>query len=361
MTTTYSGQVSWANGVPSPKVEVRLFEPGNGQSMGAELTLQPGVSIADGTFTLQIKDTSHIDSTVLTELEPLSPLFNGIHTGELSLGSDSRPLLQFTYPINGRTFQTLVPFRKLHRSYQLPLNPPVDFLPSRDGFNFLNYFKPFKVPISLPAWLNVNRIPGSYGLCGGMSSAAYDFRLARASNPNAPDIRKYSEVPNTGTLLHRYLLRRSLDTFGTFGIKIAQVSEWTLLPDSGLAGIQKLTLDGLSAIRQKLEDGQCVVISLIYEHASDIKEVVSKIWLNHQVLAYELVQKSPDNFEIKIYDSNHPNRDDVVVDTQRIQVGNSNGQPVFGLASREVIPGDPDKVVRGFFTMDYQPTYPKGL
>ncbi|MEJ2601584.1 MAG: hypothetical protein P8Z00_24890 [Anaerolineales bacterium] len=197
---------------------------------------------------MQIKDTHLIDSTALSQLEPLSSLFDRIHTGELSLGSDTRPLIQFTYPLNGRSVQTLVPFRKLHRAYQLPQNPPVDFLPSRDGFNFLNFFKPFKVPLTLPAWLNVNRIPGSYGLCGGMSSAAYDFRLARASNPKAPNIRKYSEVPNTGTLLHRYLLRRSVDTFGTVGIKIAQVGEWTLFPDRGLAGIQKLTLDGLSAI-----------------------------------------------------------------------------------------------------------------
>jgi hypothetical protein len=231
----------------------------------------------------------------------------------------------------------------------------------RDGFNFFNFFKPFKVPLTLPAWLNVNRIPGSYGLCGGMSSAAYDFRLARASNPNAPDIRKYNEVPNTGTLLHRYLLGRSLDTFGTVGIRIAQVGEWTLLPDSGLAGIRKLTLDGLSVIREKLEDGQCVVMTLIYEQTSDIKEVVSKIWLNHQVLAYEFIQKSPDNFEIKIYDSNYPNRDDVVLETQQVQVGSSNGQPISGLVSREVIPGDSDKVVRGFFPMDYQAMYPKGL
>jgi hypothetical protein len=361
MITTYSGQISWANGVPVPGVEVKLFEPENSQGVGNELTQQPGVSLADGTFTLQIKDSPLIDSTLITELKPLSSLFDRIQTGDLSLGSDPRPLIQFTYPLKGHAVQILVPFRKLHRAYQLPQNPPVDFLPSRDGFNFLNFFKPFNAPITLPAWADVNRIPGSYGLCGGMSSAAYDFRLARANNPNAPDIRKYSVVPNTGTLLHRYLLRRSIDTFGTVGIKIAQVGEWTLLPDSGLAGIQKLTLDGLSAIRQKLEDGQCVVLSLIYEQASDIKEVVSKIWLNHQVLAYEFVQKSPDSFEIKIYDSNHPNRDDVVVDTQQVQVGSSNSQSAFGLVSREVIPGDSDKVVRGFFTMDYYPIYPQGL
>lgn len=361
MATTYSGQVFWANGVPIPNVEVRLFEPGNGQSVGAELTLQPGVSIGDGAFTLQIKDSHLIDSTVLSQLEPLSSLFDRIHTGELSLGSDPRPLIQFTYPLNGRIVQTTVPFRKLHRAYQLPQNPPVDFLPTRNGFNFLNLFRPFKVPLTLPAWLNVNLIPDSYGLCGGMSSAAYDFRLARASNSSAPDIRKYNEAPKTGTLLHRYLLRRSVDTFGTVGIKIAQVGEWTLLPDHGLAGIQKLTLDGLSAIRLKLEDGQCVVMSLIYEHASDIKEVVNKIWLNHQVLAYKFAQISPGIFEIKIYDSNYPNRDDIVVNAQQVQVGSSNGQPVFGLVTREVIPGEPDKVVRGFFSMDYHPTYPKGL
>jgi len=361
VTITYSGRVLWANGIPIPDVQVRLFKPLKDQSLGIELTLQPGLTNADGTFTLQSKDSILLDSSLLAEFDLLSQNFDEIDTRGFDLGDNLRPIIQFSYFLKGHNIQTQAPFRRLHRGYRLPYNPPVNFMPSRDGFDFENSFKPFDPPITLPDWLGENRISGSYGLCGGMSSAAYDFCLARVTNPKAPDIRHYTTIPKTGTRLHRYLLRRSLDTFGTAGLLIRRVGDWTLRLDQGLGGVQNLTLIELPAIQQNFQDGQCVVLTLIYERAANFEEMIKKIWLNHQVLAYGYSEIGLDTFQIPIYDSNYPNRNNARLHIQRVQVGISGGQPVFGLVSREIIPGELDKEVRGFFSMNYQSANPPGL
>lgn len=358
MTTTYTGKVFWANGIPNPNVEVRLFRPRKGQNLGKELTIQPGISSPDGTFTIQIHDSLFLDKALLEELKLLSPQFERIDPQGFNLRDDTRPLLQFAYLLKGRQTQTLMPFHKLHRGYYLPYNIPVDFKPSKDGFAFANSFKPFDPPITLPDWLGVRRILEPYGLCGGMSSAAYDFCLARVDTPKAPDIRKYTSVPKTGTRLHRYLISRSLDTFGTSGGMISKVGDWTLRPDQGLVGTQKLTLDEFPIICQSLDNGQLVVITLIYEHAGDLKELAKKIWLNHQVLAFDYLQTSQDDVTIHIYDSNYPNRDDIDLHIQRVQIGDNGNEAIFGLVSREVVPGKSDLNVRGFFPMPYQSTSP---
>jgi hypothetical protein len=96
----------------------------------------------------------------------------------------------FPYSLNVVTCSHWFPFRKLHRTFRLPHNPPVDFLPSRDGSAFINSL-PFDPPISARL-AGISRISGSYGLCGGMSSAAYDFLPARLAGQDAPDVRQHT-------------------------------------------------------------------------------------------------------------------------------------------------------------------------
>lgn len=359
MTIDYKGHISWANGIPISQVEVRLFEPSDERTqLGDELTLQPGYSQSDGSFRIQARDSELLDNSVLEEFEDLVPFFNGVDSSGSSLGSDQRLIFQFTYLLNGQNLHSTEFFRKLHRWYHLPNNPPVDFKPSTDGFVFKNQFKAFKTTITLPAWLGAKKIPGNYGLCGGMSSAAYDYRLARINNSNPPNIRRYTNVPNNWTKLHRYLIRRSLDTFGDFGINLDKVGDWTLLPNLSSAGTQKLTLDELPDIQQRLENRQCVVLTLIYEHASNRLELISKIWHNHQVLAYKFVEVNQDEFRISIYDSNYPDEDDAVLEVKRKPVGVDYGNPIFGLETYQIVPGEPNKKVRGFFSMHYQAVSP---
>jgi len=360
MTVTYTGQVTWANKAPAADVEIRVFRELKDGSLGMELTLEAGKSDSDGNFTLEMRDSKLLEGLFLADFDLLSFEFSDINPLGFDLGINPRPAVLFTYSLNGQSIHTQLPFRKIHRGYQLPYHAPVDFLPSKDGFDFVNSFKPFDPMISLPSWLGIKPIPGSYGLCGGMSAAAYDFRLVRITHPQAPDIRQYHDVPKTATSLHRYLVRRSLDTFGMGGAFVNRVGDWTLLPDEGLGGVQNLSYIELPEIVHNLQLGQCLVLALIYERADDFGDMLRKIWRNHQVLAYGYNQTGLNTLEIPIYDCNYKNRDDIVLTIEQVPVGESIEGPIFGLKTCEVIPGRTDKTVRGFFRMNYQACLPPG-
>lgn len=358
MTITYSGRVLWANAAPVPNVEVRLFRQLVDQSFGAELTLLPGTSDLNGNFTIITKDSRFVDSALITEYDLLSSKFDEIDPRDFDLGEELRPILEFTFLLNGNTVITHAPFRRIHRGYFLPYNYPVNFLPSNHGFDFVNNFKLFEPRISLPFGLDEKLIPPSYGLCGGMAASAYDYRLASLNNPKPPDIRNYHAVPKTGTRLQRFLLRRSFDTFGAGGANVGRIGDWTLLPDDGSGGVRFLSLQELPDIMLNLQLGQCVVLALIYERATTFNEMLQKIWLNHQVLAYSGQELGPDQFEIRIYDSNYKNRDDVTLNIEAVQVGTSADVPIYGALIREKIPARLDQEVRGIFPMTYQACTP---
>jgi hypothetical protein len=360
MTITYTGQVTWANNAPAADVEVRVFRELKDGSLGMELTLQANFSDSEGNFTIEMRDSKLLDGLFLANFDLLSFEFSDINPLGFDIGGDPRPAILFNYTINGQSIKTQLPFRKIHRRYQLPYQAPVDFFPSRDGFDFTNSFKPFNPMISLPSWLGIKPIPGSYGLCGGMSAAAYDFRLAKLSHAKPPDIRQYHDVPKTATSLHRYLIRRSLDTFGLGGAYANRVGDWTLLPDHGLGGVQNLSYVEFPEIVHGLQFGQCLVLALIYERADDFRDVIKKIWRNHQVLAYGYNQTGLNTFEIHIYDCNYKNRNDIILDVEQVPVGESVEGTIYGLKTCEVIPGKPDKTVRGFFRMNYQACLPPG-
>jgi hypothetical protein len=358
MSHTYSGRIQWANELAVPNVEVRLFRQLTDHSLGMEMTETQGLSDANGLFTISIRDSRLIDETLLAEYDLLSSEFEVVDPGTFDLGDELRPIIQFKLEIKGQQVLFEAPFRRIHRGYHLPYNPPVDFLPSSDGFNFQNSFKLFASPISLPFGLAEKLISDPYGLCGGMSAAAYDYRLARLSDLNPPDIRQYNTPPKTGTRLHRYLLRRTLDTFGSAGRNVGRVGDWTLLPDDGPCGVRFLSLQELPAVLLRLQRGQCVVLALIYERADTFGEMLQKIWLNHQVLAYGYQQPGPGQYEMSIYDPNYKNLDEVKLRIEQVQAGSDDNGPIFGIQIHEEIPNQADKAVRGIFPMTYQPCKP---
>jgi hypothetical protein len=80
-----------------------------------------------------------------------------------------------------------------------------------------------------------------------------------------------------------------------------------------------------------------------------------KIWRNHQVLAYSYSDISATTIDINIYDPNYPQRDDVIIQMERVPVGTTliPGVPprkrtVLGFKCCQKI-GDREKKVRGFF------------
>jgi hypothetical protein len=235
----------------------------------------------------------------------------------------------------------------------LTCTPVGPFLPSTHGFKFVNSFS---VTIPLPP--PFPSIPASFGLCGGMATAALDYFLSCIPIPSA------TAIPTSGTMLFNYLLRRQLDSLSapTFGM-VQKFLAWTNLPDTrpsgvvrslvpgaGLVpGLQELTVPEFHATVATLAAGRPVVLGLIYVGPGSVS-----IWHNHQVLAYGTSSVSPTVTNLRIYDPNDP-RDDGVVIRCELLAGGSRVRCV------EVWPGGRAKTVRGFFRMPYARVIPPCL
>lgn len=358
MAENFTGKVLFANGFPAQNVLVRVFdkdEPGKGDD---DLTINPGRSDREGNFTVRFEPSRYLDYNTITTKEPVNLPW------DLTLTTHSRripdltdiylPYLEFRYTFNGRRCihtAFIVPFQS---EFRLPEIPPFHFKPSVHGFKFINNFSGYPLPFSIPNLPDLSSVEKAYGLCGGMSSAVYDFLLAGRSIPS--DI----TTPTQGSPLHKYLYRRQVNTFGALGDYITKFAQWMVLPDDTILGIQKRTYDEFEAIHAKLDDGNAVVLGLIYVSGRDSWE----IWNNHQALAYSYSEISATTIDINIYDPNYPQRDDVVIRLERVPVGTTliPGVPprkrtVLGFKCSQKI-GEFDKNIRGFFAMPYVPIVP---
>ncbi len=205
------------------------------------------------------------------------------------------------------------------------------FVPSQHGFHFRNGFQ--------------GQILGAgesaYGLCGGMSFAAADYFLA--NRPIPADI----HAPADGTPLFKYIYSRQATSFGTLGGMGLKFVEWMQLPDDSTDAqpdsTHSRTLEGLPAITGALSRGEPVVLGLVLTSTA----AKGKAWDNHQVLALSSTETATGQVDIRIYDSNFPNRDDVTISITR--------NPTR-IAMH--IPGRRDMAIRGFFRMAYSPIVP---
>ncbi len=193
-----------------------------------------------------------------------------------------------------------------------------------------------------------------------MCAAVYDFLLACRAVPSVVD------VPKQGTRLQRYLFRRQMDSLGGLGQHAVKVAQWTTLPDDTMVGTMRRTADEFKLVRQKLDQGNLVILTLIYEYAASLKELSRRIFSNHQVLAWALKEDDAEINSIRIYDPNLPGRDDVIIRAEPLVLGelttSSGSEAVRGLKSTEMVGAEFYKDVRGFFEMPYTPVKPpKGL
>ena len=159
------------------------------------------------------------------------------------------------------------------------------------------------------------KVASVYGLCGGMCAAAYDFILAGRYIPET------GEVPHQGTHLQRYLFQRQMDSLGGLGEALVKVAQWTSLPDDTPVGTMRRSADEFSPLRQKLDEGNLVVLALIYARATSLKELAKLIFNNHQVLAYGYQQDAAGAITVQIYDPNLPAKDDVQILAEPVVVG----------------------------------------
>ncbi|MGE5124146.1 MAG: hypothetical protein ACM3H7_06475, partial [Acidobacteriaceae bacterium] len=298
MKLKFSGTVCYANGDPAPDVIVRIFDKDASGKGDDDLTVSPGTSDEHGKFTVTYEPLRYLDYHTTdasgTPAEPFNATSPGIQLPDL--GDIYQPYLQFNYTYNSLSRQHAASLGIFQKTFNIPENPAVDFLPSTGGFKFRNSFAGYFLPFSTPAFMGVHKVTSKYGLCGGMSAAAYDFALAGREIPSM------SSVPSQGSRLQRYLFQRQMDSLGGMGQQAVKVAQWTSFPDDTLLGTQARTAEEFSSIRQKLDDRNLVVLALIYEHAGNIKELARLIFNNHQVLAYACQVDPSGDFITRVYD-----------------------------------------------------------
>jgi len=347
MKLKFKGKVLFANGAPATGVTVRVFDSDADHNQDDDLTLSPGLTDDQGRFALTYNPARFIDMVSLDTSSTASQPFDTTGPRLPDLTDLYLPYLRFDYPFRNQPRQHqawLMPFQK---EFHLPEYPTLRFSAAQHGFRFPNRFAGYFIPFSTPVKFAPKKVPPSYGLCGGMSSAALDFKLAGREIPATADI------PRGGSRLQRYLFRRQMDSMGALGSTILKVAQWTTLPDETALGLKRLTFDEFTRIRPRLEDQNPVVLGLIYVHASSASELIQVIFNNHQVLAHAIEQRTPLDYTIHVYDPNYPQREDVSLLIRQVPViAAGSGEPPKGLQVVQMI-GAQGKPVRGFFAMPY--------
>jgi hypothetical protein len=143
MASVISGKITYSNGKVAQGIEVRVFDqdaPGKGDD---DLTVAPGLSDAHGDFSVQFEPGRYQDFINLPFLGLSRP--SGVGQGRGLRIADPldllTPYLQFRYSLGGQQCQHTAPVVPFQSHYQLPEAAPIQFLPSRDGFQFVNLFK----------------------------------------------------------------------------------------------------------------------------------------------------------------------------------------------------------------------------
>jgi hypothetical protein len=174
------------------------------------------------------------------------------------------------------------------------------FLPSRNGFGFVNRWPagPAFAWRVRYLWLGIGNV--AEGLCGGMCFAAAD-RFLRGDVPPAG-----ATPPATGTPLFDEIAHRQLDSLELgltplrFWLAAARcrAGRWTAADQ----------VREWRAIRAGIDAGRPAMLGLVRSAAVNPLALTT----NHQVLGYGY-EAGPARATIRIYDPNHPGRDDVAI------------------------------------------------
>ncbi len=184
------------------------------------------------------------------------------------------------------------------------------FLPSRHGLPFANTFPPGPTLTLGPL---DPRIIGfgdaSAGLCGGMALTARDLFEAGRAAPAA------GGSPDNGSPRFRALVRRQVQSLDWLRVPLRYFDLQALRPDppSGIAACLGREPPRVVAIREEwpriraeIDAGHPSVVGLIRASGASPWRLTS----NHQVLAFAY-EAADTGITIRIYDPNHPGRDDV--------------------------------------------------
>jgi hypothetical protein len=177
------------------------------------------------------------------------------------------------------------------------------FAPSMNGFHFANAwpsgptvrFGPFD-----PRVVGIG--DASSGLCGGMVHTVAD--LFAAGVPVPPD----REPPANGSPQFASIVRRQVESLAFLTVP---VRFWLRMAAGGSFGADRArsTLEReWPKAKAGLDADRLVPIGLIRVAATDPRKLTS----NHQVIAYGYAEDGR-GVTLRIYDPNHPDRDDVTI------------------------------------------------
>ncbi len=139
MRIVFNGRIHFANGEPASDVTVRIVDKDSASIQDDDLTITPGISDKNGRFSLIYEPLRnpeyHTPQIVGTPSQPFNP-----PSAELGLhmpkpGDEYLPYLMFHYTFNGLAHQHTERLGIFQTEFYLPEYPPVEFLPSRDGFS----------------------------------------------------------------------------------------------------------------------------------------------------------------------------------------------------------------------------------
>lgn len=353
MPRTIRGRVLFANSVPASGVRVRVFDKDSGPDNDDDLTITAGLSNSEGNFEVVYEPGNFRDAATIVHTTPRNPPYDWTlerHESRRVDWSDLfLPYLRFDYTFQSQARTWVTTPNWFSTQYMLPqVYSTSPFLPSQNGYKFINLFKGVALPFSIPEIPGLLRISGHYGLCGGMTSSAYDHYLFDKPLP------QNVAIPRSGSVLQRHLYRRQMDTFGTLGEYILKFASWMKLPDDTADGLCSLTMHEFTQFRKRMDDNLSSVLGVLYAKGTKI----SHLFLNHQVLGYALETQDADHYAIRIYDPNYPERDDVRIKVERRKLAHEGAQPVYGLFCEQWLGNQRLCAIHGFFLMPYVPVKP---
>ncbi|HEX5590553.1 MAG TPA: hypothetical protein VFX65_09715 [Candidatus Limnocylindrales bacterium] len=188
------------------------------------------------------------------------------------------------------------------------------FLPSRHGFAFANRWPSGPAFEWRAGYLRIGIGDVADGLCGGMCHAAADrFLRGEATAAEAPQ-------PMAGAPLFREIARRQLDSFHWLvGVPFRfwwastrlRAGRWTAADQAREWRV----------IRADIDAGRPAMLGLVRAATGSPFSLNA----NHQVLGYAY-EAAPSTATIRIYDPNHPRRDDVEL-RLRVRGAAADGSP----------------------------------
>jgi len=222
------------------------------------------------------------------------------------------------------------------------------FLPSTHGFRFANTFPPG--PTVRLGFLDPRRIgigDAASGLCGGMVLTVRD--LFEAGLPVPAD----ASAPANGSARFRALVRRQVQSLDWLRVPLRYFDLQAFRPDPPTSWSRRLGRlparvtsieDEWPRIRGEIDAGRLPVVGLVRVTGASPWALTH----NHQTLAYGYDER-PGELAIRVYDPNHPARDDVALRAtflddprlpreRRVALAQSTGEPLVGFF-RQPYPG----------------------